>query len=212
MAHRIGSMGERMARNMRHAGFAVVAACDPDPGAAAKLARLAPQARLVADAAELAADPAVRLPLYRDTPRAPSGSRPSGVRPREGGVLREAAGDRPRSGAGRGRSGRARAPRRGGQLPFASAPALASGLRSGELSGIEHVDIEVAFARWPRPQQETAHWLGRREEGGFVREALRRRRPAKGAAPPANPGPEAGTAILHILRVARRPRPCRPSP
>ena len=181
MAHRIGilglgSMGERMARGMRqHAGFAVVTACDPDPGAAAKLARLAPQARLVAEAAELAADPAVDC-LYIATPPARHLAHAHLAFDRGKAVfcekplatdlaLAQAAVDR----AERGHRVAAV------NFPFASAPAvrtLASGLRSGELGGIEHVDIEVAFARWPRPQQETAHWLGRREEGGFVREVL----------------------------------------
>ena len=181
MAHRIGilglgSMGERMARSMRqHAGFAVVAACDPDPGAAAKLARLAPQARLVADAAELAADPAVDC-LYIAAPPARHLAHARLAFDRGKAVfcekplatdlaLAQAAVDRAE------REHRVAAV----NFPFASAPAvraLASGLRSGELGGIEHVDIEVAFARWPRPQQETAHWLGRCEEGGFVREVL----------------------------------------
>src|SRR6185437_5561796 len=37
---------------------------------------------------------------------------------------------------------------------------------------IELVEIEVAFARWPRAWQEGAQWLALRREGGFVREVL----------------------------------------
>jgi predicted dehydrogenase len=183
MAHRIGilglgSMGERMVRNMRqHAGFAVVAACDPDPGAAAKLVRLAPQARLVADAAELVADPAVDC-LYIATPPARhlAHAHPAFDRGKAVFCEKPLATDLALAQAAVDRAARERRVA-AVNFPFASAPAvraLASGLRSGELGGIERVDIEVAFVRWPRPQQATAHWLGRREEGGFVREVLSR--------------------------------------
>jgi predicted dehydrogenase len=60
-------------------------------------------------------------------------------------------------------------------FPFASAPAalaLKEAATGGALGTIERIDIEVAFAAWPRPWQQAGTWLAERVEGGFVREVV----------------------------------------
>jgi predicted dehydrogenase len=60
-------------------------------------------------------------------------------------------------------------------FPFASAPAarvLAGAVADGTLGTIERIDIDVAFAAWPRPWQRAGAWLAERVEGGFVREVV----------------------------------------
>jgi predicted dehydrogenase len=45
--------------------------------------------------------------------------------------------------------------------------------RRRPLGELRRVDIELAFAAWPRPWQAAAgHWLSQRVEGGFTREVL----------------------------------------
>ena len=58
-------------------------------------------------------------------------------------------------------------------FPMASSPAVAqlSAWRAGLTP--ESLEIEVAFATWPRGwQQDAASWLARRAEGGFTREVV----------------------------------------
>jgi predicted dehydrogenase len=65
---------------------------------------------------------------------------------------------------------------------LASSPGLAAlqcafgtggGAPSGELGALQGVEIELAFAAWPRPWQAGAGaWLSQRTEGGFTREVL----------------------------------------
>jgi predicted dehydrogenase len=181
MAHRIGIlglgvMGERMLRNMRgHPAFEVVAAWDPAPGTLDKLSELQPAARPASDAAALIADPAVTCVYIAAPPAAhlahahlafDHGKAVFCEKPLATDLV-----------AARDTVERVERERRPAAInfPFASAPAvraIASGLKSGELGAIESVEIEVAFARWPRAWQESASWLALRREGGFVREVL----------------------------------------
>jgi predicted dehydrogenase len=181
MAHRIGIiglgvMGERMLRNMaKHAGFAVVAAWDPAEATAPKLSAAAPAARFARDAAELigasdvdcvyiAAPPSTHLAyadLAFDRGKAVFCEKPLAV---DSAACRAAVErvERERCIAAI-------------NFPFASAPAvraIAAGVKSGELGPLERLEIEVAFARWPRDWQASARWLAQRAEGGFVREVL----------------------------------------
>ncbi len=58
---------------------------------------------------------------------------------------------------------------------FGSAPGaveLAGKVRAGEIGAVAGVDIRLHFATWPRGWQEAATWLGKRDQGGFVREVL----------------------------------------
>jgi predicted dehydrogenase len=61
---------------------------------------------------------------------------------------------------------------------LASSPGLqrlqqAFGGAAGELGTLQQVEIDVAFAAWPRPWQAAAGaWLSQRVEGGFTREVL----------------------------------------
>lgn len=52
------------------------------------------------------------------------------------------------------------------------AETIKAALTAGEAGDIAGVDIRLHFAKWPRGWQENAAWLGRREQGGFVREVL----------------------------------------
>ena len=52
------------------------------------------------------------------------------------------------------------------------AAALKAALQAGEAGEVAGVDIRLHFAKWPRGWQENAAWLGRRQQGGFVREVL----------------------------------------
>jgi predicted dehydrogenase len=181
MAHRIGIlglgvMGERMLRNMRaHPAFEVVAAWDPTAAALEKLSQLQPTAHAAADAAALVADPAVEC-VYIAAPPSLHLEHANLAFDHGKAVFCE----KPLAtdlAAARAAVERVERERRHAAInfPFASAPAvraIASGLKSGELGQIGRVDIEVAFARWPRAWQETARWLGLRRDGGFVREVL----------------------------------------
>jgi predicted dehydrogenase len=181
MAHGIGIiglgvMGERMLRNMgKHPAFAVAAAWDPAPSAAEKLRAIAPKTRLARDAADLIADERVGC-VYVAAPPSVHLAYAAAAFSAGKAVFCE----KPLAidvEAGRAAVARAEVEQRRAAInfPFASAPAvraIAAGLKSGELGPVQRLDIEVAFARWPRAWQAPAAWLGRREEGGFVREVL----------------------------------------
>jgi len=181
MAHGIGIiglgvMGERMLRNMgKHPAFAVRAAWDPGPAAADKLREIAPSTRLARDAAELIADERVACVYIAAPPAAHLAYAEAAFSAGkvvfcEKPLAIDIAGCR----AAVARVERERC-RAAINFPFASAPAvraIAAGLKSGEIGDTKRLDIEVAFARWPRGWQRAAAWLGRRQEGGFAREVL----------------------------------------
>jgi predicted dehydrogenase len=181
MAHRIGIlglgiMGERMLRNMRdHPAFTVVAAWDPAGAALDKLGHLGPTARAAGDAAALVADPAVDCVYIAAPPAAHLGHAHLAFDHGKAVFC-----EKPLAtnlAAARAAVERVERERRMAAInfPYASAPAvraIASGLKSGELGPIERVEVEVAFARWPRAWQAGAQWLALRREGGFVREVL----------------------------------------
>jgi predicted dehydrogenase len=181
MAHRIGIiglgvMGERMLRNMgKHPAFAVAAAWDPAESAAVKLNALEPTVRFLPDAAILASDPAIDC-VYIAAPPASHLAYANLAFDRGKAVFCE----KPLTvdlDAGRSCVARVERERRIAAInfPFASAPAvraIVAGLKSGELGAIRHLEIELAFERWPRAWQAGARWLAQRREGGFVREVL----------------------------------------
>jgi predicted dehydrogenase len=181
MAHGIGIiglgiMGERMLRNMKkHRGFAVVAAWDPDADAARRLAAIDGSVRFASTPAEIAADAKVDCVYIASPPSThlayadlafDHGKKVFAEKP--------LAVDLASSRAAVARAERERHAA-AVNFPFASAPAVravAAALKTGELGGIERIDITVAFARWPRGWQERARWLALRRDGGFVREVL----------------------------------------
>lgn len=181
MAHGIGIlglgvMGERMLRNLgKHPAFVVAAAWDPAPAAAEKLRSIAPNTRFADDAADLIGDPQVGCVYIAAPPSAHLAYAAAGFSAGKA-VLCE----KPLAidlAAGRATAARVEVEQRRAAInfPFASAPAvraIAAGLKTGELGPLQRLEIEVAFARWPRAWQAPAAWLGRREEGGFVREVL----------------------------------------
>jgi predicted dehydrogenase len=172
----LGVMGERMLRHLTgHPAFEVAAAWDPLPEAAEKLHALRPEARFAESAAALVAAPDVGCVYIASPPASHLGharqafglrkpvfcEKPLATDPREARAAVERV-ERERLAAAV-------------NFPFATAPAvraIASCLRNGELGRIEHLEIEVAFAQWPRPWQAAADWLAERREGGFVREVV----------------------------------------
>jgi predicted dehydrogenase len=179
MTHRIGIiglgvMGERMLRNLgKHQAFEATMAWDPAPGAADKLRQINEKVRFADTAKALiaevgcvyvAAPPASHLAYVNqafDHRKAVFCEKPLAIDFADCRATVERA-ERERRVAAV-------------NFPFASAPAvraIAAGLKSGELGPVERVDIEVAFARWPRSWQRPASWLERRAEGGFAREVL----------------------------------------
>lgn len=60
-----------------------------------------------------------------------------------------------------------------GLAALQSAWAAAAGGAAGPMGALQQVDIDLAFAAWPRPWQAAAGpWLAQRAEGGFCREVL----------------------------------------
>ena len=61
-------------------------------------------------------------------------------------------------------------------FPFASSPAVAAirdWVGKGDIGTPQRIDIEVGFARWPRPwQADAAGWLDKPMQGGFTREVV----------------------------------------
>ena len=181
MAHGIGIiglgvMGERMLRNMgKHPAFAVAAACDPAPSAAEKLEAIAPSTRLARDADDLISDERVGC-VYIAAPPSVHLAYAAAAFAAGKAVFCE----KPLAidlAACRAAVARVELERHRAAInfPFASAPAvraIAAALKSGELGPVRRLEIEVAFARWPRAWQAAAAWLARREQGGFVREVL----------------------------------------
>src|SRR5262249_28420173 len=147
-------MGERMLRNMgKHPAFAVAAAWDPGRATAEKLRAIAPDTRFARDAADLIADQRIGCVYVAAPPRvhlAYAAAAPSAGKA----VFCE----KPLAidvAACRAAVTRVEVEQRRAAInfPFASAPAvraIAAGLKSGELGPVERLDIEVAFARWPR--------------------------------------------------------------
>jgi predicted dehydrogenase len=172
----LGIMGQRMLASLsHHPGFAVVAAWDPAEASLAALGREHPAIATAASAGTLAArddvaalyiaSPPVSHPAYVDLAwdngKAAFCEKPLAVSLADSEALvRRQAAERLRAAI---------------NFPFASAPAalaLKEAVAGGALGTIERIDIEVAFAAWPRPWQQAGAWLGERGEGGFVREVV----------------------------------------
>lgn len=49
---------------------------------------------------------------------------------------------------------------------------LESWIADGSIGTPRRVELDIAFAQWPRPQQAQATWLSGREQGGFIREVV----------------------------------------
>ena len=45
-------------------------------------------------------------------------------------------------------------------------------LADGSIGTPQRIELDIAFANWPRPQQMQAAWLNGREQGGFIREVV----------------------------------------
>jgi len=172
-----GIMGERLLRaalDHQDAPLRLTGVWDPSPDAAKRLAAIAPGLPMLAsaqaviescDCLYVAAPPAAHLPLA-DAAFAAGRS-----------VLLE----KPLShdtAAARDFVARAEAAgeRAAVNFPMASSPAVAQLVawrEAGAVGTPEALEIQVAFARWPRAwQHDASSWLSRRAEGGFTREVV----------------------------------------
>jgi predicted dehydrogenase len=60
-------------------------------------------------------------------------------------------------------------------FPHATSPAavaMAEAFRSGHIGTVREAEVEIVFPQWPESWQVAATWLGRRAQGGFVREVV----------------------------------------
>jgi predicted dehydrogenase len=172
-----GIMGERLLRAaLDHAAAHVrpIGVWDPSPAAAARLAEVAPGVRMLDGAAAvieacdclyIAAPPKAHLPLAEaalGAGRAVFLEKPLAV---DLAAARDFVSKAEALGA-----------RAVVNFPMASSPGVAqlSAWRAeGAVGAAESLEIEVAFATWPRGwQQDAASWLARRAEGGFTREVV----------------------------------------
>ncbi len=170
-----GVMGERWLRALREhpePPLRAVGVWDPSPAAAARLAAAAPGVPMLVGAGAVitaceclyvASPPASHLGLARAAlaaGRAVLLEKPLSSDTADAQAFVAAA--------------EAAGARAGVNFPMASSPAVAqlAAWRLG-IGAPRSLEIEVAFAVWPRPwQRDAAPWLSRRAEGGFTREVL----------------------------------------
>ncbi|WP_203074074.1 Gfo/Idh/MocA family protein [Falsiroseomonas ponticola] len=168
-----GIMGERLLRAaLTHAEVRPVAAWDPSPAAAARLAEVAPGLPMLAsaqavieacDALYIASPPSSHIPHAKAAfaaGRAVFLEKP----------LASDLADASRFVAAAEASGA----RAAVNFPMASSPAVAqlSAWRGG-IGAPRTLSISADFAAWPRAwQQGAASWLSKRADGGFTREVL----------------------------------------
>jgi predicted dehydrogenase len=181
MVHRIGIiglgiMGQRMLGTLQsHAGFTIATAWDAAPRAMARLHKAHPAIAPAASAAELAAradldaiyiaSPPASHPDYVnlawDHGKAAFCEKPLAVSiAASQALVRRCDAERHRAAI---------------NFPLASAPSvqrMAEAIASGALGAVQSIEIEVAFAAWPRDWQKAGDWLSQREQGGFVREVV----------------------------------------
>jgi predicted dehydrogenase len=171
-----GVMGERFADIVsKHAHLGVTAGWDPSELRRERFKMLLPNAQLAKDPSGVTGHPSVDCGYIASPPAGHPGhvslaldagkpvlcEKPLAV---DVNVSRDL--------VGRVQAQRARA---AVNFPFASAPAvhaLAQSLSRGELGELSRVEIEVAFAAWPRDWQRSGPWLIQRAEGGFTREVI----------------------------------------
>ncbi len=172
----LGVMGQRMlARLAAHARLRATWVWDADPAALARTLAAYPQLQPAASAEALIAAPSLHT-LYIATPPAPHMALSNRAFDAGLAVFCE----KPLTvdfDAARRTIARidAEGHRAAVNFSLASSPGLAA-LRAAAQGGIgqlQAVQIELAFARWPRPWQAAAGaWLAERAEGGFSREVL----------------------------------------
>lgn len=169
-----GIMGERLLRAaLEHAAESVrpVAVWDPAPEAAARLAVVAPGVPMLAsaeavigacDCLYVAAPPAAHIPLAEAAfaaGRAVFLEKPLAT---DLAAARSFVAQAETKGA-----------RAAVNFPMASSPAVRQLAEWQAAMAPRALEIEVAFATWPRGwQQGAVGWLGRRAEGGFTREVV----------------------------------------
>ena len=173
----LGVMGQRMLGNMeKYAGFEPVVVWDPDADACAETQARYPQLRVAKTAGEAVAGADIDCVYIACPPqfhaehalsafaagKAVWCEKPLGVDEVQSAELAAAA-------------------ERSGQVHivnFSLANAIATAeleaaLASNDLGDLQHVDLRLHFARWPRDwQAAAAGWLAYRHEGGFTREVV----------------------------------------
>jgi 1,5-anhydro-D-fructose reductase (1,5-anhydro-D-mannitol-forming) len=164
----LGIMGQRMLSNMSlHDAFDVVAIFDPD--------QISPDLPYINSADELIAHPDVDLIYIACPPEYHEGyaiaaakagkpvfcEKPLGINVAQSQKLVETI--------------ESMGIQNAVNFSFAASPSrafLRSYLADGAFGKIEAIDIRLHFSTWPRHWQEAATWLGKRRQGGYVREVL----------------------------------------
>ncbi len=172
----LGVMGHRMLTNMRaHGGFTLVGGWDPDPGSRERTRAAFPDLALAENPGEIIGDPRTEVVYIACPPAAHAGhamaaiaagktvfcEKPLGVDLAVSRALVKAVED----------SGTPNA------INFVfgagqAADTVQGAIEAGALGAIAGADLRLHFSRWPREWQETAAWLAKRAEGGFVREVF----------------------------------------
>lgn len=176
----LGVMGQRMlARLAAHPRLRAAVVWDADPAAVARTLAAHPGCKAADSAAALIATPGLAS-LYIATPPGPHMALSEAAFDAGLAVLCEKPLTTDVDAARRCIDRIEREGRRAAvNFSLASSPGLAvlqatwgSG-QAGPLGALQQVDIELAFAAWPRPWQAAAGaWLAQRAEGGFGREVL----------------------------------------
>jgi len=173
----LGVMGQRMlARMMEHPRVRAVVAWDPNPAVVADVRKNYPALEIAATPAEVIATPGLKG-LYIASP--PASHLDYAHQGFDAGLAVFC--EKPLTvdfAAGRKAIARIEAEglRSAVNFSLGSSPglaAMAAAVRDGSIGEPKHVEIELAFDRWPRTWQSAAgRWLSERAEGGFSREVL----------------------------------------
>ncbi len=173
----LGVMGQRMlARLGEHSRLEAAAAWDPSATAVAETRRLHPGVNICRDAASVIAMPGLRCLYIASPPEVHLAHAHAGFDANLAVFC-----EKPLTvdfAAGQAAIERIAREARSAAVNFslASSPGLAAicdGLQDGSIGTPQRVEIEVAFAQWPRAWQSAAGvWLAERVEGGFTREVI----------------------------------------
>lgn len=176
----LGVMGQRMlARLAAHPRLRAAVVWDADPAAVARTLAVHPGCKAAASAAAVIATPGLAS-LYIATPPGPHMALSESAFDAGLAVLCEKPLTTDFDAARRCIARIEREGRRAAvNFSLASSPGLAALQAAwgrgaaGALGTLQQVDIDLAFAAWPRPWQAAAGaWLAQRAEGGFSREVL----------------------------------------
>ncbi len=172
----LGVMGHRMLTNMRtHGGFTLVGGWDPGPRSLERTRAAFPDLALAENPGEIIGDPRTEVVYIACPPAAHKEHALAAIEAGKTVFCEKPLGvDLAESRALVARVAESGTPN-AVNFPFADAQAantIERHLRDGTIGEVAGVDVRLHFSQWPRDWQETATWLAKRAEGGFVREVF----------------------------------------